>query len=949
MRLLSTVRPSSLVVALCPTGLRWSWLSAVLSLLLFVGLHAQSADAGAISGTVIESWQGQPLGAVTVSLRGTTLAVTTDAQGRYTLQPVPPGDHVVRFSKSGYAGSVATDVRVAASLTTKVDATLRPEFYEMEEYEVVAEVVEEQAAVILQERQDSSLLLDAIGSDQFSKLGAGDAAEVLGKVTGASVADGKFAVIRGLADRYTSTTLNGNDIPSADPDRKAAQLDLFPSQFIERMDVSKTFSPDMPGGFAGGSINIVTKSFPDKPFINFSLGTSYNTQSSLRDDFLETDHGSTDWLGMDDGTRELPAAAAATNPAGTAAPLNPAIKDSFGSRQFAPTVGSSPLNTSLSLDFGGATKVLDRKLGFMAGVSYDVDYTHYDGEEITKTESQFSSPPREDAKVGGRSVIEYTWASMVSLGYEISENHEIGFNFLVVQAAEDEAKRYFGESNDPDTSGPPYFDTSELHWTERQLQYYQLRGGHDFPELQDVRLEWAGSMATTSQDEPDHRFFQFYADPESNFYNPDGPSQPPRPTRIFRELTEDNASFRTDLTLPLPSYNEKDNSVKFGGAISKSERDYFSRGYDVRMRSGHPFFTTGDPNSYLAPENNAFVNYHNFAANFEYTGEQTITAWYGMADWATLEWLRLTGGARVESTDISVDTVNRTTGSRSFSSIRQDDVLPSLAATISIRTNLLLRAAWSQTVIRPTYREISDAEIYDVARERIYQGNPELTMSDSQNYDLRLEWYPREGELISVGVFLKNIGDPIELVSEDVSNDRVTYDNFEEAEVRGIEFEFRKNLGTWSPALEELSLGFNYAFMESEVPIPADQQNRRRAFRTDYSTTRPLYDQPEFVTNGDITWDHKATGTAVTLSGGVVGRRLVLVGIASPDEYEEPAPTLDFFISQKLSKNWKAKFSAKNLLNPKHEVSVTYPDYGKYIVETYTKGITFGISLSAEF
>jgi hypothetical protein len=212
-------------------------------------VHAQ--QGGTVSGVVVSTWDGTPLPGVIVTVRGTTLATQTDATGRYELKNVPQGDQVLRFSRASYASAVVTDVRVLPGQATTVNGNLRPEFFEMEEYEVTAEEFTEQTEKIIFERQQASSLMDAIGSEQFSRLGAGDAAEALGKVTGASIADGKYAVIRGLADRYTSTTFNGVDIPSADPDRRAVQLDLFPSKFINRIDVSKTFSPDMPGGFAG--------------------------------------------------------------------------------------------------------------------------------------------------------------------------------------------------------------------------------------------------------------------------------------------------------------------------------------------------------------------------------------------------------------------------------------------------------------------------------------------------------------------------------------------------------------------------------------------------------------------------------------------------------------------------------------------------------------------------
>lgn len=231
---------------------------------------------------------------------------------------------------------------------------------------------------LLEERAKSSAVVESYGTEQISKSGVSDAGDIVGKISGSTVSEGKFAVVRGLADHYTLSTLNGVDIPSADPNRRAAQLDLFPAQFISRVDVSKTFQPDLPGGFAGGAINIITRSFPDRSIFSLSLGTSYNTQSSLRDDFLITDQGSLDWAAIDDGKRKLPDAVAATSARGDAGPLNPALKNSFGSRRFAPIAGDSPLNSSFALAFGDTTTLLGRRFGFLGGLTYKNDYSFYD-------------------------------------------------------------------------------------------------------------------------------------------------------------------------------------------------------------------------------------------------------------------------------------------------------------------------------------------------------------------------------------------------------------------------------------------------------------------------------------------------------------------------------------------------------------------------------------------
>ena len=274
-----------------------------------VRTRAQDAAGGTLAGTVTEAGTGRPVGGAVITVRGTTLAVQADGAGRYSIGQVPPGTHVVAASKAGFQRGVMTDVRVAAGQTTRVDAQLQPEYYELEPYEAITEPFEEQAMEILADRQRSAGMTDGIGSVEFSRLGVGNAAEIMTRITGVTVSDGKFAVIRGLADRYNVTTLNGAEVPSADPYRRAAQLDLIPSGMIESVVVHKTFTPDLQGGFAGGAVNIVTKTFPDQRFARFTLGAGWNTLASGNGRYLSYDGGGLDWAAMDDGFRSLPSAA----------------------------------------------------------------------------------------------------------------------------------------------------------------------------------------------------------------------------------------------------------------------------------------------------------------------------------------------------------------------------------------------------------------------------------------------------------------------------------------------------------------------------------------------------------------------------------------------------------------------------------------------------------------
>lgn len=902
---------------------------------------------GGLFGQVREADSDAELPNVKVTVSGTTFSTSSGSDGRFSILEIPAGTYDVLFFRSGWEKQQGSAVKVVAGEATRLDIRLRLDTYELEPVEVVGDPLAEFDGEILLQRQQDPVIKNAIGADMISQLGLGDAAEAVGKVSGASVAEGKYAVIRGLGDRYTSTMLNSTDFPSADPNRKAAQLDLVPSDFIQQLDVSKTFSPELPGGFSGGAINIVTRRYPDEFLFNVKAGMAYDTHASLRDDFLVSDHGSTDWLGFDDGTRELSDVAANT-PVNSSQSLGEEIKGSFGSRQFSPMGGRSPLDTSFGISVGDSQELGGRRFGYLAGITYKNDWDLYTDGQVRKYDSGGTQVVED--KSDARGIIEYTWGAMVALGYELAEGHELAFNFLRVQTAEDEARRLAGQSEDAGTSvdNGTYVEQSILGWTERSLTYYQLLGDHAFPSLGGTTFNWVGALSSTTQDEPDLRVFQFVADPQNDSYTPFGPAKPERPNRTWRSIEEEGRSLKGDLTIPLPSYNSRDNSLKLGSAYNTSEREYFARSFEVRSTRLNTFYQTGDPQDYLAPANEPYTEYRNFSPNFAYSGEQAVTGAYLMTEWAALDWLRLTGGARYEHTKLAVDTVNLTSGQTYASEINQDDWLPALNATFFVRENLQLKFAWSETLVRPIYREISRAAIYDVALARQIQGNENNGLGSSENFDVRMDWYPWEGSLLSVSAFHKSITRPIELIQIARGPDLYQYTNYSDGTVAGIEFELRENLGNWWQPLRQFTLGFNGALIKSEVAL----LNAELAARANYGEnggTRPLYDQPNYILNADLTWIQGDWGTTVTVSGGVVGERLVAVGTFEPDEFVQPAPSLDVFITQNLGEHWKLKLSAKNLLDPTYEITQKWPFAGPLVRTSFTKGMEFGLSLGFSY
>jgi outer membrane receptor protein involved in Fe transport len=911
-----------------------------------------------------------------VTVRGTTLATQTDANGRYQLNGVPPGDQALRLSKSGFASAVVTDVRVLLGQSTTVNGNLRPEFYEMEEYEVTAEEFTEQTEQILIERQSSTAMVEALGSDFLARVGAANAAESLAKVSGATIVEGKFAVIRGLNDRYVTTTLNGADVPSADPYRQSASLDLFPAQVIDRVVVAKTFTPDQPGTFTGGGIDIVTKSFPEKPFFSVSLGGAYNTQATFNDRFLSYSGGGLDWAGMDDGTRALPNALVGQTPPpfpgfSTGPSNSPAfsrrlqdaqqldqLTRALGTTEFAPTGEAPPLNQNFALAGGGSTRLFGRPLGGFAGVSYKHEYWFYDDGIVRRywDGTQLKSDYRD-----ARSLSIVNWSGMVNLAYEPLDHHELGFTFFYNQNGTDDA-RLQDDGTEVYTPGST-FRKFNLYYTERNLNTYQMKGDHLFEGAADLKFDWLVALTGTSQDEPEARFFNDANDGGGYATGGNNVPNPSKPTRYFRTLEEDNLNTKLDWTLPVHLRSDADAQVKFGLFRSGSERAFDERQFYYQGRGGYQ----DDPNQFLSEGNLGVVStrtnvrtgsitftWGDYIQAFDsrYDGDRRVGAGYLMLEIPVLKSLRLVGGVRYEATDLSVHSESYLPSSvtslrTNDSTILEANWLPSAGLIYAVTSNMNVRVNYSQTIARPTFRELAAYYSYDPTIGDFIEGNPRLQMTGIDNYDLRWEWFPRPGELISISAFYKDLRNAIERSDLKVDAEVITFKNRPTATLYGIELEARKNLDFVAETLQPFSLGGNLALVRSEAELLPEELANKRQFFPDVSSTRPLYDQSPYVVNADLSYTSRRGGTSASVIFNIAGPRITITKLNAEDVYEQPAPALDFVFSQRLSRNTTVKFTAKNLLNPK--IERTYGRDSDLLYSSYTKGITLGLTLNCDF
>lgn len=976
-----------------------------------------SQESGTLRGVAIDKDFDVPLAGVEVTIVETGQKTVTTEDGHYVFPAVKEGRYTVLATKEGYLRVVKPDVRLFAGQLVDLDLELAGEFTDMDEF-VVQELVQAGAgteAALLQLRFDSPALLDSIGSELMSRAGAGDAATALKLVSGASVQDGKFAVIRGLPDRYVSSQINGVRLPSADENTRAVELDLFPAAVIESLQVSKTFTPDQQGDASGGAVDLRLKGIPDETIFQVKAQSTYDTQASFRDDFLTYRGGGLNFLGRDDGDRDIQSDHLGQNWTGAAGT----------------STDDAPIEGKLSLTAGGKRELdSDIRIGGLLNVFYERESSYHDngiddsywitnpGEPLTPRTSQ-GTPTDGDFKTslfdvtqGSQSV---RWGGLATLGFE-ARDHSIQLAYLYTHTAEDVAtlgidtrgKAYYfpgydpndptGDGNHPDQlTAAPYLRTETLEYTERTAGTLQLSGKHSLPmapfrfagvQFDRPQLRWTIASSTADLDQPDKR--QFGALWHPNSFDPGFPPFLPPSTipntwfpykpaanfnlgnyqRIWKTIEENSEQYAVDLKLPFAGSDEEKGYLKLGVFDDSVDRSF---GQDTFSNFGDAgaSFEGGfdDPWSGHFPDENHPITASNFDVDYE--GQQHISAWYGMVDVPLSKRLNLISGARVERTEIGIQNLPES-GATWFPpgatspvqlnpgdadvDFEQRDVLPAIALAYAPTEKVTLRASYSETIARQTFKELTPILQQEYLGGPIFIGNPELQMSALKNYDLRCDYHTDGGGLVSVSWFHKDVTDPIEYVQRLAAFDFTTPVNYPSGELSGYELELRQGLGRFGRKLQGFSLGANATFIDSEVDLPDDEiaafSDPSIAVPT---TSRDMTNAPEYLYNVYLTYDAERSGLKLALFYTVQGDTLVAgagqaAGNYVPDVYAKEYDTLNFSASQKLSEFITLQFQAKNLTNPHIEEVYRADVIGDDVTKTsYTKGIEYSIALTAQW
>lgn len=923
----------------------------------------QAGDALAAINAVIRSAQGAPLSGAEVSVAGTDVTAVSGQDGRVAVQ-VPRGTYTLEVTHPSRGEQRFRNVRALATVSGEVDLALQQTpsgIGPVEEMVVIGSYVPTTSIGL---ERNSESVLDVISEEEISLAGDSTAIQALQRVTGVTVQE-DIVIVRGLGERYSATFFNGAELPSPDPTRRAVGLDIFPSELTSGITVQKTYTANLPGDFSGGAVLLETRSIPDGFTGRLHVSTGANSRSTFQDGFTHRG-GDTDFLGIDDGDRDIPNIGAALTDGGSLplSQISSAQNEQLAEalvNEFGWNLRGFDMPADLDVDFsvGNRFQFDNVDLGVNLAGLYDSEWRYTD-----ESRAEILADARGGEFVGESSQLERSEndiraGAVLNLVADIGFNHSLAYtSFLSRDSLKGTfLEQGFNRSDDRD------FRTVVLEFTESQLFSNQLSGSHLFGESE---LTWQAAYSQADRDEPGTREYT-YSRPEGSelaYRLATGPGEAGLPPLLtWEHLEEESLDTGFEFTLP---WSFGDGTVsgdwKLGGRLTQRDREFDS----VRWRfalapgagAGDPLFfpslsfpsvemiltpsRLGQSGFQLVNASTALAGGSN-ADNYE--GEHDIYAGYLLGDFDIGDSWRLQAGVRAEQSELSVTTDAIVGGASQTGEIDETDYLPSLNVTWFMTEESQLRFAASQTINRPQFRELSPSPFRDPKTRFESVGNPNLDQSTVTNFDLRYERYWSRNEGFTVAAFYKDLDKPIEVVTiGGGSDDRGvrTFANANSGELFGIELDGRLTLGAFDDVAGFLANTYvtgNVSWIESDVSVDQSEVG------VSTNASRELQGQSPWVANVGLGYSNLSSGTDALLLFNMYGERIVEAGVNNaPDAKEQPRALLDFNFKQILLNNWVVGLKLRNILDSKFEV-----EQGSGVQRSFKSGREITLSLAFEF
>src|ERR1043166_1457200 len=880
-------------------------------------LDAQEAT-GRIVGRVVDAATGQGIPQATIQIDTTRLMVQSGVDGRYDISGVRVGAVTIRVRRLGFAMKTVIGIKVDAGQTVEQEVALTSAATMLAAQMVTASAERGTVNEALDQQRASDNVVSSVTSEQIGRSPDGDAAQAVRRVSGVTVQDGKFVFVRGLGERYTSSSLNGARVPSPEPEKRVVPLDIFPAGLIQSITASKTFTPDQQGDFSGAQVDIRTREFPAQRSTSLILGGGYIGGATGAHLPLATSGGG-ESFGVVGHGRDLPPM---LRNLGSMKGINLSQGDEnllVGSlrNSWTPIAGTGTPSLNGSASVGGNDPVFGHRFGYLlsGSISHNTDLKD---DQVRALADRGSTPGStvEIDKFTGRAASEgVLWGGLSNLSTQIGADSRLFFNGMYSRSADNDARVETGSFAD---AAIPVKIT-RMQYVQRGVHSAQLGGESQFGSN---RLEWTVTQSGVSRYEPDRSEFVQVLEHDTPtdagtwrwLNNGSGGA-----VRTFSDLREHSLEYSGKYSLTAGPA-EFPVTLRVGGLGRSTDRDATSISYAIQARGLTNAERAAPPEQlfdgrYSEPADSIFT-FALLSQGGSYTAHDRLAAGFAMAEVPVASAIRIIGGARYEHDLLDVNAVS-TLGSPVIAHKNWNDLLPALSINSQLGNSQQLRLSISRALARPEYRELTPIISRDVINGENLAGDENLQRTNTTNLDLRWEAYPTAGEVVSVALFAKRFTNPIERVygSGSGGTSFVFYTNAKAADNYGIEMELRKSLGAFGSAFDPFTLFTNVTMMDSRIHLYDSTQ----ASATNLS--RRMVGQAPYVINGGLSYSSFGRTTTATVLFNRVGERITAAGsIPLPDVVEQPRNVLDFSFRRNVTPAIALRFDMKNLLDAPFDV-----------------------------
>lgn len=904
-------------------------------LLIFVFVFGISyAQKATVSGTITDlSYNNEVLPGVSVTIKETTVGTQTDVNGKYSID-LDQGNYTLVFNFIGYT-PVEIPISVKAGEKRTINYGLGPDNISIEE--VVIEFVQsrEKESALLIQQQRAIEIKQNIGAQELSRKGVGDVAAAVTKTSGVSKQEGSGSVyVRGLGDRYNSTSINGLPIVSNDPSKKNIDLELFSTDIVEYISIDKVYGSQISGDFAGGNVDISSKNYKGNGMLEVSLGSSVNSNAVDKHNNFFLPDGPNKF-----GFSNYWTPANALTSYNFQNSLNPISGTPFG--------GSIALKGGKSYDVGNQGKV-----NLFATANFNNGFEYRQG--INQATDSHGNPLKsfDQEKFSYKT----NTTGMFNVNYSLNEDHKLCYNFLFVNSSDQSRDVYKGFIRDLAEENNGLIQRGT--YIQNTLFVHQLLGNHLFNEK--TELDWGISLNEVEGNMPDRTQNTLGFRESLNGYTLIQNSTTDN-HRYYQNLTENEWATNVVLSRKIGKnelgYSKGKISLGYNGRFK--EREFKAIQYNFNILASERLNTVVNPNrldDFFNPENynNGLFTISAFAGDaFQvYNGEQTILAGFASIEYKFSDRLSSIFGLRFESIEQTVDWKTQLDASGGSNSLKKNGFLPSLVFKYELNDKHNLRFGASKTYTLPQFKERARF-IYEDVTETTF-GNPYLYSSQNYNLDLKWEMFPQNDEVFSVTLFGKYITDPINETTVASSTNDISYTNTGDyGYVYGVEFEVRKNIFNLKEEnTNKLSVGLNATYMKTHQELNADKVREETNGLININLTDKesgFTGASDVLLNADLSytknWKNNS-GIIATLAYSYFSDRIYSLGSEGRGNLVDKAVgTLDFVLKTKINKNLGINFSAKNLLNPKVE-RVQENTSSDVVALSYKKGVYFSLGIS---